>query len=372
MSETVSSEMTRPLKGLVVSAAPSFLESAYSHRLNMLAESLVQHNISCDFFHYPEHFLTHKYTTASLFMPFNLPMLRRYDFYYAGAEEAGSSLFFCKPFLTGPVIYDAHSDVVRQAAHAREVATNGAVTTAPFMVRLKDSMAFRTADHVMTVSTPYREDLIQKGLAPQNITLIRNGVDLSLFSEQPWSSSKHFTFAYAGAFQSWQGTDELIEAFAHINQPGVRFVIIGFGPQDEHYKQRFAQHLGERATLVDRVDRATMIQHLSAAHVLVNPLPMHSFTPYCFPTKFAEYAALGRPVLVTDGVESADFVRANDCGFITNSDADALAQGMLNAMQTPMESLQAMGARARAMASEHFSWELIGGQYSRLVRALAR
>jgi glycosyltransferase involved in cell wall biosynthesis len=35
-----------------------------------------------------------------------------------------------------------------------------------------------------------------------------------------------------------------------------------------------------------------------------------------FPTKFAEYVATGRPVIVTNVDETANFVQKFDCGFV--------------------------------------------------------
>ena len=61
-----------------------------------------------------------------------------------------------------------------------------------------------------------------------------------------------------------------------------------------------------------------MLDLLSSASILISPRPNHVASRAAFPVKFAEYAALGRPILVNDVDETADFIRKYDCGFVSS------------------------------------------------------
>lgn len=334
----------------------------------MLAECLAQRNTPCDFFHPADHPPLNIWTTASVFMCLWLKKLRQYDFLYTGCEEAGQSVFFCRPFLRGPVIYDTHGDLVAQSALMREIGSAGAKKTPPFRVRIVSWMAAACADHVMTVSVYHAERLIREGLPKERVSIIRNGVDLNLFSFQPMPQPADFTFGYAGEFQSYQGIDNLIHAFEKINNANIRLLVIGFSDKYRDLKQRFADKLGNRVELVDRTDRSALVGLLSKVLILVIPGIDHPGRRNVFPTKFAEFAALGRPILVTDVDETADFVRRYGCGFVSGASPESMAQVMETAAQVPMDELAEMGRRARKMAEENFSWEKIGDEYAELVQ----
>jgi glycosyltransferase involved in cell wall biosynthesis len=356
------------LRGLVVSGEVSGDVSAYSHRLKKLGECVSERSMECDYFYPEDHPPLNVWTTMSFVMPLWLRMLRRYDFIYSGCEEAGQSLFFCKPFLKGPILYDTHGDLVAQSALMRELSTGGQKKTTPARVRVVSRMSMAAAAQVLTVSSYHVRRLIEEGIPPSRISLIRNGVDLNLFAYQPLHQRPEFTFAYAGAYQSYQGVENLIDAFDRIRDPDVRLLLVGFTPPYATLKQQWAARLGSRVTLVDQTDRSTLVSLLSRAAILVIPGIDHPGRRNVFPTKFGEYAALGRPVLVTDVDETADFVRQYKCGFVSGCDAESMAAVMETAAHASHDSLVEMGVRARHMAEEHFSWERVGDEYAAVVR----
>lgn len=357
-------------RGLIISAAEATDHSAYSHRLQKLAEGLEANGIPCDFFHMPDHWPLGTVSTASLFLPLWIRSLRKYGFIHCGVEEAGQAIFFCRPFLRSVVILDAHGDVVAQSALANRVRTSGRRQSASLRVRLFMFMALRAADHVLAVSKPQLRALTKSGVAVGRLSLIRNGVDLDLFRPMPFPHPARFSFAYVGGFQVWQGIENLFEAFARVQDPAARLLVVGFRDADSAIKQTFRERLGSRVELVDHTDRRTMMELIGSAAVLVIPRMAHPAIRHAFPTKFAEYAALGRPILVNDVDESADFIRKHQCGWVSQPSPEAMAQKMAEALTCTHQTLADMGRRARQMAEENFSWDGIGNEYAALIRKL--
>jgi glycosyltransferase involved in cell wall biosynthesis len=196
-------------------------------------------------------------------------------------------------------------------------------------------------------------------------------VDLELFQPLPPTENPQFTFGYAGEFQTWQGIDDLISAFEKISNPEITMLLIGFRESNREIKKMFSEKFGPRVKLVDRTDRKTMLNLLSLSSILISPRPNHVASRAAFPVKFAEYAALGKPILVNEVDETADFVRNYGCGFISSPpNVQNLAHTMEQAASTPRETLLQMGLRSRKMAEENFSWPKIGDDYAALVRSL--
>lgn len=355
------------LTGLVISQADAKDNSAYSHRVNKLAACLEDRGVRSDFLYMEDESPLNIETAASFFMLLRLKSLRKYDFIYAGCEGAGQSLFFCRPFLRGPILYDIHGDPLAQSALAREIASEGRLTTASPRVRIEASMALACADHVITVCKPHTQTLVREGLPADRVSIIRNGVDLELFQQLPFPERPEYTFAYIGAFQNWQGIDNLARAFELVRNPEIRLLLVGFSPEDYPVKQEFAKRFGPRVELVDRIDRPTLVSLVKSVGVLMIPRIVHPAVRHAFPTKFAEYAAMARPVWVNEVDETADFVRRYDCGFVSDPSPEEMARQMEQAAAMPAADLAEMGRRARRMAEENFSWPLIGDVYAELV-----
>jgi glycosyltransferase involved in cell wall biosynthesis len=356
------------LKGLVVSQADSKDTSAYTHRVKSLAECLVKRSIACDFLYMKDNFTLRKQTAASFFMPLWMRTLWKYDFIYTGCEGAGQAMFFCRPFVKAPIIYDVHGDSIAQSALERQTASSGRVTSASLRVRIVSRMAMACADYVVTVSEKHTEALIRQGLSKDRVGIIRNGVDLDLFRQLPFPEHPQFTFAYAGAFQIWQNIDNLVEAFDRIRNRNIRLLLVGFTQDDLSIRQQCAEKFGDRVELVDKTDRVSLINILRSVAVFIIPRISHPALRHAFPTKFAEYAAMGRPIMVNDVDETADFVRKYDCGFVSDPSPEAMARTMEEVTKISSETLAEMGNRARRMAEENFSWQQIGDEYATLVR----
>ncbi len=356
-------------EGLVISALYGNDNSAYSHRIVKLAECLERRSIRCDFFYIPDNPLLYKETASSLFMPLYLRKLRQYDFFYCGAEEAGHALFFCRPFIRGKVILDLHGDVLAQSALANEIRSSGRTRAPSVRVKLEHRMAMACADHYLTVSSHQTEALIRDGLAKETISLVRNGVDLEFFQPLPQPREPRFTFAYIGEFQTWQGIDNLLDAFERLDDPAIRMLVVGFREADEPTKKRFQEKFGSRVELVGRTDRSTMMELLKLASILVIPRIAHDAIKHAFPTKFAEYAAMGRPIMVNDVDETADFVRKYNCGFVSQPSPQAMAETMAHAAELSVDVLAEMGKRAWSMAELEF---LMGRDWRPLCSSGAR
>lgn len=269
-----------------------------------------------------------------------------------------------------PVIIDIHGDLIAQSALARETQSNGMERSASWRVRMIDAMGKKVASHFLTVCKPQTEALIKSGFSSDTISLIRNGVDLDLFKQIPFPAKPEFMFAYIGEFQVWQGIDNLIAAFERLDAADGRMLVVGFRQEDGAWKRLFKDKFGNRVELVNRVDRPKLMELIGSVGILMIPRHAHLALRHAFPTKFAEYAAMGRPIMVNDVDETAEFVRRSKCGFVSEPAPDKMVEVMKLAARTDWNELNEMGLRARKMAEESFSWDIIGDEYAAVVRTL--
>jgi glycosyltransferase involved in cell wall biosynthesis len=272
----------------------------------------------------------------------------------AGPTVAGIAAHACQ------VVFDVHGDELLETRlvwqNYRRLRTLYGVGQAGLLA----TIARRGADHFLVVSEPFRQRYEARGIRPNRITVIRNGVNVELFrSNAPPDLHDELRLAYAGGFQAWQAMDTLIDGFSQVLSLPVRLDLIGFTPADQTLRDQIAVRLGSRVRLEDRLPMTALPDWLARADVLLIPRTRHPAMQGGCPSKFAEYLAMGRPLIVTNVDETARFVRDYDCGLVCEPTADGLAAAITTATGWDAVERARLGHNARLCAETVFDWNVI-------------
>ncbi len=217
------------------------------------------------------------------------------------------------------------------------------------------------------------------GTAEDRIRVIPRGVDLARFDpdavtadrvadlRRAWGmGAEDRIVLHAARLTGWKGQRYVIEAAARLAAAGeadsVVFVLAG----DPQGRESYAASLDFQIRALGLVDRVRLVGHcpdmpaaFAAAHVAV----VASTEPEAFGRASAEAQAMGSPVIVTEQGASPEtlLTAARDgadsaTGWIVPvADADALAGAVGQALALSEPAYAAMGKRARAHVSTHFS-----------------
>jgi glycosyltransferase involved in cell wall biosynthesis len=171
-----------------------------------------------------------------------------------------------------------------------------------------------------------------------------------------------FVFGYVGEFQRYQGVENLIEAARTINDGDIKFLIIGGDERREERNIRF----------VPRVSPSEVPYYYALCDVLVLPRPYNKATEFAAPTKFAEYAAAGKPILTTNVGDAARLVDKYNCGVVVkDSSVGNLTRGITCLKNESKEELKRLGENSKEMAVKELNWEVIAGQILQAVESLS-
>lgn len=358
------------MKILFVSRTRSDKKNALNHRLKMLAGGLKRLGHRTDLLYLGDHVRTNPPIISPVGFEKMLPRCRGYDIIHAGTAFGGFSLCLFKRHLQAPLIHDMHGDGTGEMLMKVRF-QSGRLKTAFWVLQnsIMEEVVIHRADYHLVVSRPLRKLLLSHGVTRDRVALVRNGVDVDRFRPAERTGDDPFTVCYAGDFQVWQGVGLLTKALQRLDREDIRFNFIGFRctSQDQARKERLKRLLGSRVRLIDRLPQEELIDHLRRADLLVLPRPRHRATVVAMPTKFAEYLALGKAVLVTEVDETARFVRRHHCGLVSPPTAAGLAEGILQAHRAGRKALETMGRRGRRLVEESFSWEVICKQYERFL-----
>jgi len=277
--------------------------------------------------------------------------LDNYDLVY-GNNTAGPFFSILGKLTKIPLIYDMHGTPY-------EYKLNEKSKFETFINKIMHYVALKYSDGIICVSKKML-NYFSKGSSEYNrFVYITNGVDLEFFKPlntnrnnelKKMGLDKKLIFGYIGAFQKHQGVNNLINTASRISNKDTGFIIVG----SDRYKKE------ENIIYIPKVNIEQVPYYYSLCDVLVLPRPLHIATEMAAPTKFAEYAAMGKPILTTDVGDAADFVRQYHNGIVVkNNHPDNLKKGIKKFLTLDENELIQMGKNSRKLAEHEFDWKKI-------------
>lgn len=275
-------------------------------------------------------------------------------------------------------LIDAHvyyPDGIAAALLARTLGKPVAVTARgtdlnlyPKRYPLVGRMIARTARRVdasITVCAALKDALIELGADPENVHVMRNGVDLELFrpidrktARSHWQSRRH-TLLSVGHLIERKGHDLVIQALEHL--PDVDLIIAGDGPERPRLER-----LATRLDVAERVRFAGVIAHqdlpglYSAADALVLASSREGW-----PNVLLEALACGTPVIASRNWGTPEIVSAPEAGLLVDERTpEMIALAVRQLLQTLPDR-----AETRRFA-EAFSWDATTNAQLRLFSSL--
>lgn len=262
-----------------------------------------------------------------------------------------------------PLVYDAHT-MLESELPTYDWLGRGIVRR---IGRGLDGWIPRLADHVVTVTDDIRDALIERhGFAPERITTIVNGVELTHFAsgirrDPAWADR----IIYTGTMAGYQGVDLLLRAFAEVRRarPKTRLQLATQG--DFTPFEGLARELGVRDALELVPDRFPELpQRLADAAVAALPR-VHC---HGIPQKLLNYMAAGSAVVAFAG--SAKVVSPGLDGLVVpNDDVSGFARALLQVLDDPALGSR-LGAAARAKVEQGYTWSRAASACAQLYRRL--
>ncbi|MEM8785649.1 MAG: glycosyltransferase family 4 protein [Pseudomonadota bacterium] len=231
--------------------------------------------------------------------------------------------------------------------------------------RAMEREVWTKADYVLPVTQVLGDRLIERGVEPERIHIIPNGVDLDQFSpgqpdqqvlRQALGLGDNLVLGFTGFVREWHGLDRVLTVLGGTLLAGnIHFLILGDGPAVPGLKA-LAKTLGieDRVHFKGLVSREDMPRYASLFDIALQP----RVVPYASPLKLFEYLALGKAVLaprlpnieevLTDGQNALLF---------DDNDVNAFAEGIYRLVTDPVLRTQ-LGHNARAsVVDRDLTWD---------------
>ena len=210
------------------------------------------------------------------------------------------------------------------------------------------------ADKIICYTHGEKENLEKLGIDSKKISVIHNGVDITLFS--PSTSEKiadKKQILWVGRFVTGKGVEYLIEAFtlAHKKIPGTHLVLVGGGPEKPAIEDKIRKlHLQSSVTIMEYLDNDKLPQIYKKSDIFVLPSLMEGV-----PRTILEAMACGVPVVTTNLPHLVGIIEGAGL-VVPPKDPKSLSDAILTILEDASLA-EMMGQRGRNRIEQEYSWE---------------
>lgn len=225
---------------------------------------------------------------------------------------------------------------------------------------------YSNASSIITLLPGSSEYLISKGAPKDGIYWLPNGIDSSTLPPiQPLPQNDVFTIAFVGIHGIANGLGTALDAAEILLKNGmadkVRFRFVGDGGEKDRLKADAQARRLRNCQFDDPVPKSQVPKILAesdAGLMILKPAPV--FRWGISPNKLFDYFGAARPVIFS--VNSSNNPVQDACAGITVTpdNAESLAAGIRQLVETPHEERQAMGLRGREYVETNHDLSKLG------------
>lgn len=242
------------------------------------------------------------------------------------------------------------------------------------MLEWVELFMYRSANHVVTVGTGYRDKLLERGVPADGIDVITNGADLKFYCpgeaddafRKKYDLDGKFTVAYAGTIGMASGLEVALEASRKLTEAGddsFRFLLVGDGAEREALQERAEAEGLKHVVFTGRLDKLFMPVLLRSVEGCFIHLRKSDLFKTVLPSKLFEAFAVGRPVILGVDGNAREVLEAAEAGiFIEPGNADALIDTIRTLSEDPALRAQ-FSKNGLKYVTQHYNRDELANNY---------
>jgi colanic acid biosynthesis glycosyl transferase WcaI len=256
---------------------------------------------------------------------------------------------------------------------------------------LKDSILIRSlkrlarflyehCDRLVTVGDGYRRGIHSRyGIPEQQIDVVRNGIDTSLFVPAPRDNEvrkqygwhDRFVLLYAGTHGMAHGLNQVLDAAEALRGDADKlFVFVGEGAEKDGLKRQAARRQLDNVQFIDQQTKQRIPLFYAACDVGLVTLRDTPLFQEVLPSKIFEYLGMERPIVLNVAGEARQVVESAQGGvYVPSGDVPALVSTIRRLAPRRAER-EEMGRRGRQFVIEHFDRRILARRYLDILQAV--
>jgi len=241
-----------------------------------------------------------------------------------------------------------------------------------------EAWMYAAADHIVTVGEGYRGELLAKGIEPERVSIVSNGIDANLFfAHEPDANLRkelglegRFVCSYIGTIGMACGLGVVLEAARILRDRGredVAFLLVGDGAALADFESEARRDGLHSVYFPGRKPKELIPGLLSLTDVALVHLKREPLFRTVMPSKIFEAAAMGKPILL--GVEgvAAKFVNDHELGLCFEPDNPNQLVSALETLRGDPELRRRMGENGKKLVAKRFNRDTLALEFAALL-----
>jgi len=250
-------------------------------------------------------------------------------------------------------------------------------------MQLFEGLTARHADHVITITTAMKEELMARGVPEARIAIAYNSVDPERFVPRPPNMELAASLGipasvpvigYVGSFVDYEGLDDLVTACCGLMHEGIEFrlLLVGDGAVFDDLKRQIEETgLAEKTILTGRVPHEMVEDYYSLIDIAPFPRKPWEVCELVSPLKPYEAMALEKAVVVSSTRALKEIVSHEQNGLVfAKGDLADLQDKLANIITNPAQRA-ALGKTARCWICQERSWDAAGHEVGKMFDLLS-
>lgn len=233
------------------------------------------------------------------------------------------------------------------------------------------------ADRLIVISQGLKNQLIEKGIKEEKITVVPNGVDTNSIRPmdrdeslyQKYKLENKFVIGYIGSIVRYEGLQELLKVLADLVGQGhkdIRFLVAGEGSFVSNLKDLTSKlNLVEHVVFLGKIPHSDVPKYYSLFDLCVFPRLDEEVTNIVTPLKPLEAMASGKVVIGSNLEAMREMVVDEVNGFIFDNTREDLFNKIIY-LYNNRELCDTMKGRARTWVIENRDWSVVTQGYSKI------
>ena len=254
----------------------------------------------------------------------------------------------------------------------------------PWIIRVLERIElylYRHAALIVIVAESFRRHIVEKGIDPQKITMIPNGIDaqyldngaidpLQLRAE--YGLEGKFIVSYIGTHGMSHALDTVLRAAHELKaDSGVHFLFIGEGAEKKKLQAQTQELALQNITFLNEQPREQLLSFYRASNVSLVPLRDLPIFKTVLPSKIFELMGTGCPIICSvQGEAQALIERANAGLCIAPEDVEALVNA-IRQLQSDKALQSSLAANGEKFVRLHYLRSNLAAKYIEEVSKIA-
>ena len=255
----------------------------------------------------------------------------------------------------------------------------------PLIIRALESIEhflYRRARLIIVVAEATRPYLLAKGVNPDKIRIVPNGIDAKYLESAVATSEEirnqydlngKFIVSYIGTHGMSHALDVVLKAAGKLrDDTSVRFLFVGEGAEKENLKKLALEMKLNNVIFVNEQSRERLLAFYRASDVSLVPLKRLDIFRKVLPSKLFELMGVGCPVICSVEGEAAELVKRSGGGeCIEPENADSLVESIRRLEKNEELRLQ-MSANGRTFVREFYLRSKLAENYLEALAVAAK